>query len=126
MKIAISSTGRDLESAIDPRFGRAEFFVLYDTDSKQCEAVENLAVTSSGGAGIATAQMMSDKNVEAVVTGNVGPNAMSVLRTAGIKIFRGNADTVGRNIENFNKGVLETIETTVAPHSGMGGQRGRG
>jgi predicted Fe-Mo cluster-binding NifX family protein len=84
------------------------------------EAAGNAAAASSGGAGISAAQSVADKGAEAVITGNVGPNAMNVLKAAGIEIYRGSAASVKENVELFVKGALEKISAAVPPHFGMG------
>ena len=75
MKIAISANGTDRNAQVDPRFGRCQYFLIIDTDGDQTEAVPNAAQSAGGGAGIQAAQTVADRNVEAVLTGNVGPNA---------------------------------------------------
>lgn len=84
------------------------------------EAINNAAAASAGGAGITSAQTVVDKGVEAVITGNVGPNAMSVLQAAEINIYRGFAASVQQNIAEFKKGALEKIANSVPSHFGMG------
>ena len=63
---------------------------------------------------------MVDKGAKAVVTGNVGPNAMSVLRAAGVEIYRGADATVGENAALFKAGKLGRIDTSAPAHFGMG------
>jgi len=120
MKVCISASGNSLDSKMDPRFGRAAYFVIIDIDGMKLEIIENSAATSGGGAGITSGQLMVDKEVEAVITGNVGPNAMNVLKSANIDIYRGVNTTVKENIEKLKKGLLEKINTTVPSHYGMG------
>ena len=124
MKICVTSNGNSIESNLDPRFGRATYFIIADIETMEYEAIENAAANSGGGAGITSGQLMVDKGVEAVITGNVGPNAANVLKAANIKIYRGISASVKENIEKFNKGILEKIDTTVPSHFGMGKQRG--
>jgi predicted Fe-Mo cluster-binding NifX family protein len=119
MKIAVSSTKNTLESPMDPRFGRAACFIVIDPDTMEFEAVDNGGSASSGGAGIAAAQLVTDKGVTAVITGNVGPNAMDVLKAAKIEIFRGIPNSVKENVLQFKKGALSRIDSTVPRHSGM-------
>ncbi|HHX77864.1 MAG TPA: dinitrogenase iron-molybdenum cofactor biosynthesis protein, partial [Firmicutes bacterium] len=95
MKIAVSAMGDTLESSLDPRFGRAQYFIIVEPEQAGNAAVINNTSLPAGGAGIATAQLLADKGVEAVITGNVGPNAMKVLKAAGIDIYRGTTATVG-------------------------------
>ena len=125
MKVCISSSGNSLDSKMDPRFGRAAYFVIADTDTMESEIIENSAAVSGGGAGISSGQLMVDKGVTAVITGNVGPNAMNVLKAANIEIYRGIDVSVKENIAKFKKGLLEKINTTVPSHYGMGSQVGQ-
>lgn len=120
MKIAVSATGNTLESMMDQRFGRAAFFIIVDSETMRFEAINNEAAASAGGAGITSAQTVVDKGIEAVITGNVGPNAMSVLNAAEIGIYRGASASVGENIEEFKNGMLEKIANSVPSHFGMG------
>ncbi len=121
MKVCISSTGRDVGALVDPRFGRCQMFLFVDTETMQCEAVENPAMTAGGGAGTQAAQLAVDKGVLAVITGNIGPKAFSVLDAAGIKMYVGVSGTVQRAVEQFKNGDLPATGTpSVARHSGMG------
>lgn len=127
MKIAISATAPNLDAIVDPRFGRAPYFVIADTDSMQFEAIENSSAVASGGAGISTAQMIADKAVQAVLTGSCGPNAYEVLSAAGVQVITGVSGTVRDAILSFKQGRLAPISAPDAPpHFGMGGGFGRG
>jgi predicted Fe-Mo cluster-binding NifX family protein len=127
MKIAVTSTGNTLDSPIDPRFGRCQFFVFVDPETMEFEAAENEAIMAAGGAGPQAAQFVANKGAEAVLTGNVGPNAASALKAAGIKIYVGATGTVKETVSLFKNGQLqEAGEATVASHSGMGGGMGGG
>ncbi|MEJ5227044.1 NifB/NifX family molybdenum-iron cluster-binding protein [Thermodesulfovibrio sp.] len=86
MKICIKSVGRDLNSDIDPRFGRCNFFIIYDVETNKFEAVDNSWKEATGGAGIQAAQFVIQKGVKKVFTGRVGANAETVLKQAGIEI----------------------------------------
>ena len=119
MKICISSTGNSMESTMDPRFGRCDFFAIVNTETNESKLIDNAAAKSGGGAGIAAGQLLVDNDVDLLITGNVGPNANDVLKAANIKIVRGKKVTLNENVEMFKKNELEVIETTVASHSGM-------
>lgn len=125
MKICITASSNSVESALDPRFGRTPYFIIMDTDKKDLEILENSAAISGSGAGIASGQLIIDKGVEVVITGSLGPNAMHVLQAAGIKAYQGTNKSVQENIHDFTEGLLKEIDTTAAPHSGMGQGRGR-
>lgn len=121
MKVCLSSNGNSADSVLDPKFGRAAYFVIADIDTMNYEIIENDAATSGGGAGITSGQLMVDKGVSAVITGNVGPNAMKVLKSAGIEVYRGLAISVKENLEKFKNGSLSKIDNTVPEHYGMQG-----
>ena len=121
MKIAISSSGNTLESNVDSRFGRCPYFLIYDTDSAEFETIENKSRQAMGGAGIQAAQVVSEKKVEAVITGNIGPNAFRVLSSASINVFSGISGTVKNAIEKIKSGELKSTSAPDAPsHFGTG------
>ena len=127
MKIAITSTGNTLDSPVDPRFGRCQFFIFVDPETMEFEAVENQAMMAAGGAGIQAAQFVANEGAQAIVTGNVGPNAVSSLMAAGIKLYVGATGTVRETVNRFKTGQLrEVSEATVGPHTGMGRGMGGG
>ncbi len=108
MKVAITSQGTELSSQVDPRFGRAKYFIVVETDSGDFEAVDNAQnLNAPQGAGIQAAQNVSAKSAEVVVTGHVGPNAFRTLSAAGIKIVTGAEGTVAEALENFKAGQLQ-------------------
>jgi predicted Fe-Mo cluster-binding NifX family protein len=88
-KICITSKGKDLEAEVDPKFGRARYFLIVDPNTMEFEVIENPNVEAAHGAGIQTAQLVSSKNVGALLTGNCGPNAQRVLQSSGIKVITG-------------------------------------
>jgi predicted Fe-Mo cluster-binding NifX family protein len=127
MKIAISATAANLGAEVDPRFGRCQHFVIVDPDTMEFESLENSGAMAGGGAGIATAQIIAGKGVEAVLTGNCGPNAYQVLLAAGIKMVTGVSGKVQQAVEDYKSGKLkESSEPNVPGHFGMGGGTGRG
>jgi predicted Fe-Mo cluster-binding NifX family protein len=119
MKLCISSTGKDPQAAVDPRFGRAAGYVFVDTESKTFESVENPAAMAGGGAGTKAAQLVIDRGAQAVLTGNIGPNAFAVLNAAGIKIYTGVSGTVQDAVDAFSGGSLKPVGApTAAAHAG--------
>lgn len=124
MKIVVTSTGGEFSSATDPRFGRCSYFVLVDSDSLEAKSYPNESKAAMGGAGIQAGQFVASLGAQAVVTGNVGPNAARVLAAAGMKIFTGAAGTVAEAVEAFKAGSLkESASATVGSHFGMGSGR---
>lgn len=122
MRIAVSSTGPSLDAEMDPRFGRCQYFIIVDPQSLAFEAIENSNIMASGGAGIASAQAVAEKEVQAVLTGNCGPNAYQTLSAAGIQVITGVTGMVREAIDQYNKGQFAAAaQPSVSAHSGMGG-----
>ena len=141
MKIAISATGKDLDSAIDPRFGRASYFVIVDAESGNIvNVIDNLAAQDSAqGAGINAATLVAESGAQAVLTGQVGPKAFEVLQASGIRVISNVSGKVGEASEQYKKGAIPSSDegpSAVANSGkilgpsfgggGMGGGRGRG
>ena len=107
MRIAISATGKDLDSNLDPRFGRAAYFILVDAETMDFEAVENTQnLNLPQGAGIQAGKTIADHHVDTLITGHYGPKAFKVLQRAGVKIFTGAGGSVADVIKQFNNGEL--------------------
>lgn len=91
MKIAISSTGKTIESEINNEFGRCPYFIIADVKGKKIEsyeAMENINMNQPGRAGIAAAQFVAEKGAEAVITGSVGPRAADILQQFKIPAYK--------------------------------------
>ena len=111
MKIAISSTGKDIDSAIDPRFGRAAYFIIAEIKNKEFKIVKTIAnpnINVGGGAGVSAGQLVANEQVSAVITGNIGPRAMDVFSQLKIEVYSA-AGTVKKAIEDFMKNKLQKI-----------------
>ena len=124
MKIAVTSTNASLDAQVDPRFGRCPCFLILDPDTMDFEAFENPNVALGGGAGIQSGQLMAEKGVQAVLTGNCGPNAHQTLSAAGIDVIVGCNGVLSNVIARFKAGELQPAAgPNVESHSGMGGGR---
>lgn len=122
MKIAVSAGGKDLDSPIDPRFGRCAFFLVVDSGDMSFLVFDNENMALGGGAGIQSAQFVASKGAQIVITGNCGPNAVKTLNAAGIGVIVGQSGTVRQTVEKFKKGLLETTsQANVADHFGTSG-----
>lgn len=120
MKVVITAKTNNLESEVDPRFGRCRYFLIVDTDTMNYESISNESAMSSGGAGIQAAQTVAKTGAKAVLTGNMGPNAFQTLSAAGIIVFTGASGTIKETIEKYKKGELkETESASVGSHFGM-------
>jgi predicted Fe-Mo cluster-binding NifX family protein len=112
MKIVITSMGDDLQSRLDPRFGRAARFILFDTDSRQFEVVDNAQnLNAPQGAGVQSAETVSQLGADCLLTGHCGPKAFRALSAAGIKVCTGLEGTVAEAIRRFEAGELETASS---------------
>jgi len=121
MKIAISASGTNLDAEVDPRFGRCQYFIIADPETMEFEAVSNTSASAAGGAGISAAQMIVDKGVGVVLTGNCGPNAHQVLVSAGIPIITGVSGKIGDVIKDYHAGNYQaSAQANVPDHFGMG------
>ena len=119
MRIAVTSTGEGLDSEVDPRFGRAAFFLIGDTETMEFVAVEN-ENAAGGAAGIGSAKRIVDEGAEAVLTGNCGPNAVQTLSAAGVKLYIGVTGTVAQAVELLKSDKLTAAEKpNVQAHFGM-------
>ena len=123
MKICISSTGKDLSSQIDPRFGRCAYFLVVETDDMSFEVFDNESAGLGGGAGIQSAQFIISKGAKAVITGNCGPNAVKTLSVGGVEVFLGNTGIVRKVLQKLKNG--ELTSTNIANASEYSGLRGR-
>ena len=122
MKIAISSTGKSLESEIDARFGRCPYFLIVDVDNKEiknAKTIENTAAGQMGGAGITAAEIVANEKVNAVITANLGPRAFSVFGQFGIKVYQGRGK-IKDVIREFIEGkLIEMINSTGPMRAGF-------
>jgi predicted Fe-Mo cluster-binding NifX family protein len=119
MKIAITTQGNDLNALVDPRLGRCRKFVLIDSESMEYNVIDNSNATASGGAGIQTAQFLASQKVQAVITGNCGPNAFKTLNAAGIPVYVGADGSVNDALDAYKDGKLEqTAQANVGGHFG--------
>lgn len=108
MRLIITSEGPGMNSRVDPRFGRAKHFVLFDTETGEVSSHDNAQnLNAPQGAGIQAAQAVARLGAEAVLTGNVGPKAFATLQAANIAVYTGAAGTVNEAIEQYKRGQLQ-------------------
>ena len=107
MKIAISSQGVSPASEVDPRFGRAAYILIVDTETSAVEVLDNSSnVNAFKGAGIQAAALLSDKGADVLLTGYCGPKAFQVLDAANIKVVNDVSGTIREAIQKFASGTL--------------------
>ena len=112
MKIIVTARGKEMSDEVDPRFGRAKFFILVDADTKEATAHDNSQnLNAAQGAGIQAAQSVVRLGAEAVISGNVGPNAFQTLNAAGIKVYLCSQATVEEAVRKFKAGELKEVDS---------------
>ncbi|HKM17798.1 MAG: dinitrogenase iron-molybdenum cofactor biosynthesis protein [Firmicutes bacterium] len=111
MKIAIPVVDNSEHTTISSAFGRAPYFLIYDTNTGEKHFVENqVARSSEGGAGVVAGQLIVDSGVKAVLTPQCGANAASVITAAGIKIYKTEGDSVKDAVAQFQAGKLAALK----------------
>ncbi len=127
MKIFITSQGKTLDSNVEPRFGRSPYFIIYDTDTKDFELIENPNATEPSGVGIKSGQIAANKNVNVVLTGQVGPKAFDTLQAAGIEIVDNVTgivkDAIDKYIENSGNAFKKTEKNDISQPAGAPKQK---
>lgn len=109
MKIGITSTGKELSSDLDPRFGRAAYFIIIDPETMATEVVENTQnLNLPQGAGIQAGKTIVDNHVNVLLTGNCGPKAFKVLQSAGVEVITGAKGRVSDVIAQYKNGELKS------------------
>jgi len=128
MKICVTAGASGLDAPMDPRFGRCPFFVVVDLDSMSENSITNSNVMATSGAGIQAAQEVARQGATALITGNIGPNAMQTLSAASIDVYlHQGAGSVRDVVEKFKRGELTKIAGPSVPgHAGMNQGMGQG
>jgi predicted Fe-Mo cluster-binding NifX family protein len=107
MKIAISSSGGEYDKPFSSRFGRCNYFVIVESETRSWDVLSNPAATSRGGAGAQVVQFLSDNGIEAIISGSYGPNAFSALQAAGIQAYKASRGTPEELLDKFITGRLD-------------------
>ena len=111
MRIAVASQGMEKTGNVDPRFARASYFLIFDTNDESLEVLDNNQnVNTAQGAGVQAAEFVAAKNVDIVIAGNFGPKAFQVLQAAGINIALWADGTVSEAIELARENKLKISE----------------
>lgn len=109
MKIVIPVNENSENSKVCQSFGRAPYFMVYNTDSKKSTFINNSAAASQGGAGIKAAQTVADQSVKALLTPRCGQNAADVITAANITIYKTVSDSIKESIKSFLDGKLTVL-----------------
>jgi len=122
MKIIITATQNNIDHDFNPRFGRAPYFILVDSETLEWEAFPNPAVNTRGGAGPQAVQFIANKGAEVVISGRFGPNAFSALQAAGIKAYIASDGHANSVLQQFLNNQLEQIDAATGPELHGGGK----
>ncbi|MCF7862283.1 hypothetical protein K9M79_08665 [Candidatus Woesearchaeota archaeon] len=112
MRIAISAESKDMDSLIDQRFGRCNYFLIIE-DKRMIDAVENEGASQGHGAGTRAAQQLGELDVKKVITGDVGPKAADVLNHLNIDVYHASG-SARKALEEFENGNLKIISNEAA------------
>ena len=104
MKIIITATSNKIDQPFNPRFGRTDYFILVDSETREWEAFSNPAADARGGAGPQAVQFITEKGAEVVISGRYGPSAFTALEAAGIKAYIAAEGTVNEVFEKYLAG----------------------
>lgn len=111
MKVVVTSQGMEMNSTVDPRFGRAEFLILIDTETGEFTAHDNTQnLNAVQGAGVQAAQNVVSLGAAAVITGNVGPKAFVALQAGDVKPYIGATGSVHDAVEQLKEGRLQCAD----------------
>jgi predicted Fe-Mo cluster-binding NifX family protein len=111
MKIAVTSKGKTLDSEVDPRFGRAAYILVVDSETLSFEALDNQEnVNAFKGAGIQAAKMVSEKGADVLLTGYCGPNAFKAMKAAKIGVANDATGTVRETVAAYGAGKMTLAE----------------
>ncbi|NBI07998.1 NifB/NifX family molybdenum-iron cluster-binding protein [Senegalia massiliensis] len=126
MKIAMPVSEKSIDSYINNTFGRANYFLIYDTESESSVFIDNTAAASQGGAGISAAQILVDQNIDSLITPRCGKNSAEVFENSNIKLYRSIAGAIKENIELLKEGKLNELTEIHAGFHGVGRNNNRG
>jgi predicted Fe-Mo cluster-binding NifX family protein len=124
VRVAFAVNDEGLEAPVEMRFGRSPRFTIVELESGEYETIQGPGLAASGGAGVTAAQALSNRGVDAVVAGNLGPNACAVLQAAGIKCYQCAGCSVADSLKLLKQGELPEAGSPKVPgHFGLRGFR---
>lgn len=104
MRIVIPSSGKTMDSMMDERFGRAGFFLIYDTDTDEHQFLENTWLGQQHGVGVRTSSVIAEKGVSMAIVPHIGPKAGDILRESGIDVRTSDIKPLKHIIEELKNG----------------------
>ena len=125
MKLAITVNTPQFEASLERRFGRCAYFLIVDAETRAWESLPNPAADARGGAGTQAAQFLASQGVDAVVSGDFGPNAFTALEAADIRMYSAKEGQAGTLVDDLLAERLERVTASTGPQR-HGGQRSQG
>jgi predicted Fe-Mo cluster-binding NifX family protein len=111
MNIACTASGDTLDSGFDNRFGRAEKFIIYDTECDTYRVLDNAQnMQSAQGAGVQAAQHVVNSGAKVLITGPLGPKAARVIFAAGLEAYHADVETVAQAIAMYKSKALKPLK----------------
>jgi predicted Fe-Mo cluster-binding NifX family protein len=121
MKIAVPADQNNMKTSVSASFGRAAFYLVYDSETQEGKFIDNTAAAAAGGAGIKAAQLVVDSGADVLLTPRCGENAADVILAANIRMYRTLYESAKQNIDAFLEGKLPDLDEI---HAGYHGHRG--
>jgi len=120
MRIAVTSLGETLDSPVDQRFGRARYFIVYDTETHEWSGHDNKQnLQAAQGAGIQAAQAVIELGADAVITGHCGPRAFAALQAGNVEVYTGVSGSVSEAVRSMREnGLMKLRNADVDSHFG--------
>ncbi len=109
MRIGISSTNISLTENVYKRFGRCPVYIIYDTESGDCEYVYNYCRSFQKDPGTIAAQMFVNRDVKAVITEDIDSRSLKVLNESSIEVYSGYPGTCKEALDKYRDGKLKII-----------------
>lgn len=105
MKTVITSTGSNLESEFDQRFGRCAFFCVLNTETGETNFVKNEYADAPSGAGPKASEAVIELGAKKIISGDFGPKAKDVLEKFSIQmvIFDGKGKSLKEITDTIKK-----------------------
>ena len=114
MKIAISATGRGLDSNIDVKFERCSFFLILDIEKNSLLSFENKTKDRPHEIGGTIGQLIANEGIDTVITSDIGPSAFDIFKRYGIKVYQ--ADGIVEDaVRRLKEGKLAEITKATVP-----------
>ena len=127
MIVAVFVERNDPKSPVSHYFGRNRWFMLHNSADMSSKLFENPYSDSLGDAGIHSAQMLIEQDVDAVITDGVGSHSLRMLSAAGIKVYQYAGRSAAEAVKLLLDGKLAPISEAKADRGARLSRRnGRG